>query len=281
MCCASEFDFGQNAPEGRFIDVAAHHHFTCGIRVGGDVTCWGAEIDSSCIDSTEQLCPGWGEDPLPTGPFISISASTAYEYGGTVCGVREEGGVECWNDGTPNLRPPVGRFATVDVADNSHVACATRLDGEAVCWGTVDWLDEIPAGEFAAVTGSRSHGWCMVERVVPGRHAREHQRAEWTGLRYSPRGPSGVLESRLATRRRRAPSGTGEGRAVAATWHPSERCDGPASSQRSRMNNTANATKRHTCGLRPDGTAECWTPHWPPGADPAASWMGATAGATW
>ena len=25
----------------------------------------------------------------------------------------------------------------------------------------------------------------------------------------------------------------------------------------------------HSCGLRPDGTAECWTSHWPPSADPA------------
>jgi hypothetical protein len=142
-------------PGGVFVDVAVSSYFACGVRAGGEVACWGLRESQYCGES--YYCKGWGEDPVPVGPFRAISVGPGYAWGGeTLCGVRLDGEVRCWNDGTPRERPPVGEFAAIDAG---WATCGLRPGGAAVCWGArVDWLGDVPGGEFTAVRGARRHG---------------------------------------------------------------------------------------------------------------------------
>ena len=159
LCWPSEVDFngdGRGSPEGRFVEIAAHEQFTCGVRVGGAVDCWGAERNTTCHFYHPATCRGWGNDPLPGGSFIAIGVAHPRGGDGTVCGVREGGGIRCWNDNQSYWGPPPGRFVTVHV--NGGVVCGTRLGGQVACWGPIDWLDEVPPGAFTTAAGSRTHG---------------------------------------------------------------------------------------------------------------------------
>ena len=239
-----DFNYGQIPLGGRFIDIAAHEQFACGIRVGGDVACWGPENDQVCLTASIGTCAGWGNDPLPAGPFTSISAAPPLAVVGTVCGVREDGTIKCWNDNRSVARPPAGRFATVHA--NGGVACATRVGGEAACWGPVGWLDETPAGAFTAVAGGPTHA---------------------CGLR-----PEGHVECWGSNNWAAATPPPGQFTAIDAASHVTCAIDAGGAAQCWGLDiggepppgrftaidavDTYDGT--YACGLRPDGSAECW-----------------------
>ena len=147
-------------PEGRFVDVVAHEIFGCAVRADGEIVCWGNE--SGCLNRPEldYVCGGWAHDPLPAGPFTQIDAGPAvWGWIGQVCGVRPDGRVVCWNDGSGNLaRLPSGRFTSVDATS----LCGTRLGGEFVCWGR-DGEHVLADGPFTATAGNSLYG-CGLQR---------------------------------------------------------------------------------------------------------------------
>lgn len=296
-----------STPVGEFVDVAVSKAFACGVRADGEVACWGLRESQRCGDSYH--CNGWGEDPAPAGPFRAISVGPGYALGGeTVCGVRRDGEVRCWNDGTPRERPPVGEFAAISV---DGATCGLRPGGEAVCWGArLNWLGEIPGGAFAAVRGGRWHG-CGLR---PGGAAVCWGDNTW-GAATPPPGRFVAIEvgGRLScglraggeavcwgsNRRGEAepPPGPFTAIEVWASWQGDLGCGlrpggealcwGPPwvdvspgevfaeadfadpAWRGTRPGGTFSAVSAlglYACGIRPDGTAECWSPHLPPGA---------------
>ena len=64
-------------PSGRFVSVTDDDYVFCGIRVAGEVDCWGLVAESS-LD-------------IPEGPFVSVSVGWWH-----ACGLREDGTLACW-----------------------------------------------------------------------------------------------------------------------------------------------------------------------------------------
>ncbi len=103
--------------------VSAGTNFTCAVRTGGTVACWG-------LDGNGQATP-------PPGTFRQVSAGGLH-----ACGVRTDGTVACWGDNTGSpfeggagkASPPAGTFRMVS-AGRSH-SCGVRTDGSVACWGS-------------------------------------------------------------------------------------------------------------------------------------------------
>ena len=237
-----------STPAGEFVDVAASTHFACGVRAGGEVACWGLRESQHCAFG--HYCWGWGDDPVPTGLFRAISVGPGYATGGeTVCGVRRDGALRCWNDTAARERPPVGEFAAIDV---DRATCGLRPDGEAVCWGPVDWLDDIPGGAFTAVRGARWHG-CGLR---PGGEVECWGDNTW-GAATPPPGRFVAIDvgGRLSCGLRAG----GE----PVCWGSNRRGEAePPSGTFTAIKVYASWQGHLGCGLRADRSAVCWGPPW-------------------
>ncbi len=300
---------GQDSPpEGVFTDVAVSEVFSCGIRADGEAVCWGAEKNTEC--HSQVPCSGWGNDPIPPGPFVSIDVAPRSYYLSPlrtpVCGLRPDGRIDCWNDGSQRRRPPSGVFVAVDVG--GRATCAIRVDGSAVCWGQADWLDSVPPGAFAAVSAAWAHGcglrpggeaecWGSNDfgeaRPPPGRFtAIDTGPSLSCGLR-----PGGEVAcwGRNTAGEAEPPPGPFNAIAAHGTYACGQRADATTECWGSTQHLTANAVARFfaerdpsdpawgaslpggtfsvidsrggtACGIRPSGAVECWNEDWPPGA---------------
>ncbi len=240
-CRARYNDDGRDSPpEGAFIDVAVNRVFSCGVRADGEVTCWGVERTKEC--HLQVTCSGWDNGPIPPGPFVSIDVAAMGRHTSPVCGLRPDGRIDCWNDGSQRLRPPPGAFVAVDVGAAN---CAVRVDGSATCWGEVDWLDSLPPGAFAAVSGSSTHG-CGLR---PGGEAECWGSNEW-GEARPPAGRFTAIDvgTNLSCGLRADREIACWGRNISGEAEPPE---GPFVG--------VYAGWRRGCGLRPNETAECWS----------------------
>ena len=300
-------DGGWGPPPGRFLDVAVNRFFACGVRLDGEVACWGLRESQNCDFGSS--CGGWGEDPhgaVPAGPFTSISVGPGkWDYQQTVCGLRRDGRVQCWNDGTPYVRPPAGAFAAINV---DGAMCGLRPGGAVECWG-VDggWRADIPPGAFTAVSAS-NHGCglrvggeveCWGDNTwgaaspPPGEFAAVDVSSRlscglrpggevvcWgdsrSGATEPPAGRFVAVEARYEYACGLRPDGTAEcwGRG----WDPESGDPGsvfaapdfgaPAwrGTYPGGIFSAVSASSRSACGIRPGGAVECWSPYWPPGA---------------
>ena len=116
-----------NAPEGEFQDISAGGFHTCGVKIDGQLICWGSNQDSR----GEQV----GQATPPAGKFLSVSAGPYY-----TCAVREIGTAACWGKyGELQLsdvdlsKPPEGLFESVHTSTN--YTCGLRPDDKLACWG--------------------------------------------------------------------------------------------------------------------------------------------------
>ena len=137
-------------PEGRFVDVSVSEHRSCGVRVSGELVCWG-----NYTNSPENM-------RLPEGLFSRVSLS---DHGG--CAARRDGAVVCWFDEDPTLFevPLVG--ALVDMQTRSKwdvMGCGVRADGRLACWdGDVWFRDGLPTGTFTQMVGPGPWWqWCAL-----------------------------------------------------------------------------------------------------------------------
>ena len=168
-------------PGGVFVDIAASSLRTCGVRVGGELVCWGEPwrasggpevlpsgrfvrvslgADHGCAIAVDGSLACWLDDRLgdrellwrsswvqvPEGSFVDVSAEA-------LCAVRVGGELACWGDsGAGWSGPPEGRFVEIAGTDPaSGRVCALRADGEMVCWGDPLALvrDRGPEGRYA------------------------------------------------------------------------------------------------------------------------------------
>jgi len=109
--------------EGGWVDVATGGPWTCGLRQGGEVRCWGDGAES------------------PAGRFSALEVAPE-PYG---CGVGVDGQLRCWGavpDGVPGME-------ALDVSLSYGYGCALGVDGEVTCWGSsrmATW--PLPSGPF-------------------------------------------------------------------------------------------------------------------------------------
>ncbi len=125
-------------PEGQFLDVEAGRFRACGLRPSGEMECWGLFY---VYNDERQLTPRVGSevlnpDPAPGERFLDVDVG-----GWHVCGLRPDGGVECW-DWTPGYRYRLdglyeyeleGPYETI--SSGYRHACGLRRDGGVDCWG--------------------------------------------------------------------------------------------------------------------------------------------------
>ena len=130
-------------PGGRFESVAVGRHHACAVRSGGEVACWG----------DEERADEYGQFSLPAGSFQSVAVARWFS-----CGLRDDGEVTCWGrsraptgwnaDGGPW---PQGPFVALDVDDESVQICVLRPSGVIVCWNDGSGTHEPPDGSFVAL----------------------------------------------------------------------------------------------------------------------------------
>ena len=79
------------------------------------------------------------------------------------CGILTDGSLVCWGDPIYGLTdPPKGNFA--DLSAGYQHTCALRADGAAVCWGyNVDGQANPPADLFVAIAAGSRHTCALKE----------------------------------------------------------------------------------------------------------------------
>ena len=126
----------QHVPAGRFAALSAGGLWACGLRPDGTAECW-RYLSHTPILRKEPVA---ADVAHPGGLFTAVSAGFAH-----ACGLRPDRTVACWGKnwfGQADA-PEQGRFLAVD-AGASH-SCGLRTDGEIVCWGD-DSLSAAMAG---------------------------------------------------------------------------------------------------------------------------------------
>lgn len=126
-----------------WVDVKASGDFTCGLRDGGVLYCWGSNTQGQ-LGQMDVMSPVSSPKLVP-GAFSTIAASANH-----ACGVRTDGTLACWGRnasgelGLGNTASPVLGPTQVGVATNwqrpflgqGTTMCATQTDGTLYCWGT-------------------------------------------------------------------------------------------------------------------------------------------------
>ena len=230
---------------GGVASVSAGGVHTCGVRTGGSVECWGNDEE--------------GQSTPPSGGFASVSAGF-----GHTCGVRTGGSVECWgNDEDGQSTPPSGGFASVSAGYGTHT-CGVRTGGSVQCWGN----DEYGTGPRRPASSPPS-----APGVLP--HVRGEDRRLGPMLGQCRLWPVHAAVRGVRLRQRRVqPHVRGEDRRLGQCWGDdggestpprgqSTPTPGPTpppgqSTPTSGEFASVSAGYSHTCGVRTDGSVECW-----------------------
>ena len=164
-------------PPPKWIHIAAGLDFSCGIREGNTLWCWGSNQNSD-------LGHGPGPDAdLPQQITRPTAAWTGVTVGeGHACATRKDGGLWCWGNngwgqlglGTPAASAGRPHQVTTPAADGWASAaagadhtCAVRTDDTLWCWGD-NQTGQLGLGSTAdqdlpqQVTTPAAGGWASV-----------------------------------------------------------------------------------------------------------------------
>ena len=131
------------APGTHFSALALGSRFTCGIRLAGDVVCWGR-------NSHGQLGDGTTADRRSPAPVACVTSAIALTAGSDhACALAGGGIVRCWGangrgqlgDGTYVDRPLPVQVASLSAAtalSGGYTHTCASTSGGAVCWGGDD-----------------------------------------------------------------------------------------------------------------------------------------------
>jgi alpha-tubulin suppressor-like RCC1 family protein len=125
------------------VGLAAGSWHTCGLRVSGQMACWGDNFAGALGDGTTTD----RHTPVAVTGLTDVIAATA-GFGHT-CALRINGHVACWgrnwygqvgDNTTTHRQIPVAVTGLTDVTavaanDQSQHTCALRSNGEVACWG--------------------------------------------------------------------------------------------------------------------------------------------------
>ena len=117
-----------------WINVAAGYAYTCGIRLGGHLLCWGD-------DRVGQTSPPFNEEDEPYQDWVKVTAGGASQS--FTCGLHLNGTVDCWGAGDdgqlspPNLNEQEEDFTPfVDIHAGYQHVCGLLANGQISCWGS-------------------------------------------------------------------------------------------------------------------------------------------------
>ena len=138
-------DQGQSLPPtGAFKALALGGQFTCGLRVSGQIACWGRTyIDGKSVTM-----------PAPVGSFTSVVVGAWF-----ACGRKTSGQIVCWGGLTQTISPAVPAIKYTGsnytkLASSSFNTCALQ-DGQVRCQGALIYRGHLPA--MPAPTGKFQH----------------------------------------------------------------------------------------------------------------------------
>ncbi|GIW52496.1 MAG: hypothetical protein KatS3mg081_1851 [Gemmatimonadales bacterium] len=131
--------------ELRFTNLALGGRHTCGVVVGGDVYCWGAN-GSGQLGST--AVTSFSSRPVKVDADVKFTSIAA--GGNNTCGLTNDGTAFCWGDNSlgqlgngtrgglePNPIPQhvVGNLKFKRLGVGGGHVCGIALDGWVYCWG--------------------------------------------------------------------------------------------------------------------------------------------------
>ncbi len=172
------------------------------------------------------------------------------------CGLKVDGGVECWGANTQGQ--PAG-YGQARVSAGDFHTCSINANGSAVCWGADDsGQASAPTGEFIQVAAGREHT-CAIR---PGGNVDcwgRNTHGQATDQTPDP-DPEPDPDSELPFRFTQLSAGNEHTCGLKANgsidcW--GNPADGRTSGQ-SGAYTQVSAGRAHTCGLRPDGSIDCW-----------------------
>jgi alpha-tubulin suppressor-like RCC1 family protein len=139
MRCWGDATHGATAvPDGEFFeDLTLGEYYTCGIRRGGTVICWGKRQPDVDLDIA----------PPPDETFTQLSGGLNH-----LCGVRTDGTSVCYGMGAKVAVPAGERFTKVITGD--HHSVGLREDGTAIGWG------------FGLALSAECNAECIYSRAV-------------------------------------------------------------------------------------------------------------------
>lgn len=163
------------------VHVAVGFNHACVIDMGGDVWCWGRNVEGQCGDGTEESVR---TRPVPVAgassgfdslTFVQLATST-----NTTCALADDGTMWCWGaNENGEISGQTGLFrsavrgagtALTDISMGSNHACGVRDadgDNQVYCWGT-NTHGQIGVGNTAFVDRIQATGLPNVTRVWAG-----------------------------------------------------------------------------------------------------------------
>ena len=224
--CWGENTFGQaRAPAGRYATLSAGTFHTCATTTDGSLTCWGD-------DTYQQATP-------PDGAHLAVAAGERH-----TCALRHTGTIACWGDNTyEQTTPPPGRYTAI-TAGKLHTCARRAHDDHITCWGLGYDHDDTnpldreppatpPTGPFGAISAGTRHTCALDTRNHA--HCWPQHGANGPG---HPGFPYFDVSEWDAWNDSRADPLPGPFTAISAGTY-------------------------HTCGIRPDGTIDCWSANEP------------------
>ena len=253
-CWGDEWHGRASPPDGEFTAVVTRSRYTCGLRTDGEIECWGLKEDEYCygpeiIDEFTggPPCHGWGVDPFPPGPYVSIAASvpiSQYRYPGPqpICAVRPDGDFTCSYGAARKPPPPEGSFEAID--SGSSTTCALDGEGEITCWGGDLAGFSVPEGPFESFSVGDYHGCGL-------RSDGEVECWGWNsrGEADAPAGPFVAVDAGVLLSCGLRPGGDAECWGEDSWWLHSPP-PGPFTDLA--------VGDGSACGRRPGGTLDCW-----------------------
>ncbi len=125
LVCRGPTSGARVVDEGPIITVAGSFRTFCSLHADGTPEC---SVSSAIADED---CDGdnCGQDQPPAGvTFTMLSAGNRF-----ACGIRTDGGIECWGDPSQPAPPAGNDFVYIDTQTDD--TCALTSSGQVHCWG--------------------------------------------------------------------------------------------------------------------------------------------------
>jgi len=177
VSCWGDSSAGQGiGTPGTFIDVSVSTDANCAVTTTGELDCWGSADfwsdlppsgpwrtvattdDWACARSFGGNIDCWNGAPPPpsTTGFAKLSPGT-----GHVCGLKDNGGIECWGDDSHGqVSGAPADLGYTEIASGDHHACALDGNGFAHCWGDDSAGQSTVAGGQFIILGAGWHHTC-------------------------------------------------------------------------------------------------------------------------
>lgn len=274
-CWGTEAERIVERQEGSFTQLAMSATHLCALTAAGELQCW---TEPGAGNEYGQASPPWTNvRQLAVG---STTLSIINRVMPSICAVFEDDRVECIGDAALAAGVPFDRVR--EIAIGSGYACATALDGTLACWGLTEVVNLPTATDLFSITlGFGSHGcalrpddtlacWGFANAIEGTFRALDYGGNLFVAVRTD--GPLEIWDDGVFGSEPLPvfPFGTYR----AASVGPASTCaiddmDGAATCIRNRAEDplpvlpegewlSIDLQEGSSCGLRPDGTIECW-----------------------